>query len=154
VAAEAPTIEEVPAAEPAPEEAPKAAKEDKKAAKKADKKGEKKGKDVPAAPDGAPTIAAHPRAVRSIARAKSWGGLLGFVIAGYLSLPTSTLAAAGLRALIAGVVGYVAVWGASVFVWRRLVMLEIKAREQELAALVKQVTAARAGPGAGARDAS
>ena len=54
------------------------------------------------------------------------------MLAGYLSLPTNTLAAAGLRALIAGVVCYVATWAGAVFVWRRLVMLEIKGREQLL----------------------
>ncbi len=63
---------------------------------------------------------------------KSWGGLLGFMFTGYVSLPTSTIAEAGLRALIAGVVCYVASWAGAVFVWRRLVILEIKAREQQL----------------------
>jgi hypothetical protein len=104
-------------------------------------KGKKKGKDKGAddadagqpAGDG-PSIAGHPRAARAVARAKSWGGLAGFVLAGYLSLPTNTLAAAGLRALIAGVVCYVATWAGAVFLWRRLVMLEIKAREHKLMA--------------------
>jgi predicted lipid-binding transport protein (Tim44 family) len=87
-----------------------------------------------AAPEssGAPSVAAHPRAARAVARAKGWGGLVGFLLGGYLSLPTNTLAAAGLRALVAGVVCYVAVWAAAVFLWRRLVMLEIKGREQRL----------------------
>jgi predicted lipid-binding transport protein (Tim44 family) len=84
-----------------------------------------------------PSVAAHPRAARSVARAKSWGGLAGFVIAGYLSLPTGTLAEAGLRALVAGSVCYVATWAGAVFVWRRLVVLEIKSREQELLAATK-----------------
>jgi hypothetical protein len=104
-------------------------------------KGEKKGKGKRAKgadserPDAdGPSIAAHPRAARAVARAKSWGGLAGFVIAGYMSLPTNTLAAAGLRALIAGVVCYVATWAGAVFVWRRLVMLELKGREHKLAA--------------------
>lgn len=79
-----------------------------------------------------PSVAAHPRAARGVARAKSWGGLIGFVLGGYLSLPTSTLAGAGLRALIAGVVCYVAAWAAAVFVWRRMVVLELKGREQQL----------------------
>jgi hypothetical protein len=81
---------------------------------------------------GAPSVAAHPRAARSVARAKGWGGLAGFLIAGYLSLPTGTLAEAGLRALVAGSVCYVAAWAGAVFVWRRLVVLEIKGREQQL----------------------
>jgi len=104
-------------------------------------KGEKKGKGKGAKgadseqPDAdGPSIAAHPRAARAVARAKSWGGLAGFVLAGYMSLPTNTLAAAGLRALIAGVVCYVATWAGAVFLWRRLVMLELKAREHKLAA--------------------
>lgn len=110
------------------------AKADAKGGKGAKKAG-KKGKDKEAVPDAdGPNIAAHPRAARAVARAKSWGGLIGFVLAGYLSLPTNTVATAGLRALAAGVVCYVAVWAGAVFVWRRLVILEIKGREQQLVA--------------------
>jgi hypothetical protein len=111
------------------------------------KKG-KKGKDTEAsageqADGGAPSIAAHPRAARAVARAKSWGGLAGFVLAGYMALPTNTLAAAGLRALIAGVVCYVVTWAGAVFLWRRLVMLEIKGREQKLLAGAQAARPAR-----------
>lgn len=111
---------------------PKAAKPGKKDSKKDGKKAKKKGEAPAAASGDAPSLAAHPRAVRSVARTKSWGGLFGFLFAGYVSLPTSTIAEAGLRALIAGVVCYVASWAAAVFVWRRLVVLELKAREQQL----------------------
>ncbi len=115
---------------------PAAADSKAKTAKKAEepKKGEKKGKASKAAePAGdGPSIAAHPRAARAVARAKSWGGLSGFVLGGYLSLPTNTLAEAGLRALLAGLACYVAAWAGAVFLWRRLVMLEIKGREQQL----------------------
>jgi hypothetical protein len=83
---------------------------------------------------GTPSVAAHPRAARSVARTKGWGGLAGFFIAGYMSLPTGTLAQAGLRALVAGAICYVAAWAGAVFVWRRLVVLEIKGREQQLLA--------------------
>ena len=65
----------------------------------------------------------------SVARAKSWGGLSGFVLGGYLSLPTNTFAEAMLRALVAGVVCYMVTWAGAVFVWRRLVVIEIKGRE-------------------------
>jgi hypothetical protein len=145
-------------AAPEPKAAPKKAaksepqaKDAKKGAKsgKADKgKKGKKGNDAEAdageQPDGAaPSIAAHPRAARAVARAKSWGGLAGFVVAGYMALPTNTLAAAGLRALIAGVVCYVVTWAGAVFVWRRLVMLEIKGREQKLLAGVHAARAPR-----------
>ncbi|HTA12215.1 MAG TPA: hypothetical protein VK765_02250 [Solirubrobacteraceae bacterium] len=110
---------------------------------KADKKGKKgkdekqgKGKAAVADADG-PSVAAHPRAARAVARAKSWGGLAGFVLAGYMSLPTNTVADAMLRALIAGIACYVAVWAAAVFLWRRLVMLELKGREQQLMEAMK-----------------
>ncbi len=128
--------------------APPAGKDEKAKKPKKSAKGEKGGKGAKAAKgaesaaDG-PNVAAHPRAARAVARAKGWGALLGFVIGGYLSLPTNTLAAAGVRALLAGVVCYVAAWAGAVFLWRRLVMLEIKSREQQLLAAAQ---AARARP--------
>ncbi len=111
------------------------------------KKGKEKkgGKGAPTAPADGPSIAGHPRAVRSVARAKAWGALLGFVLGGYLSLPTHTLAAAGLRALIAGAALYVGAWAVAVFVWRRLVIVEIKAREQQLVSAVEARRAAQQG---------
>ena len=130
----------------------KAAKEPKKPKKP--KKGQDAA-DAGASTGDGPNVAAHPRAARSIALIKSWGGLLGFLLGGYLSLPTSTLAAAGLRALIAGSVCYVACWGGAVFVWRRLVILEIKGREQKLVSEVLAAQAARQGrPPGGGREAS
>ncbi len=140
-AAEPATLEQ-PAASPTKANgAKKPAKPDKSAkSSKGKKKGAEGAEGAEDAGDG-PNIAAHPRAARGIARAKSWGGLAGFVLGGYLSLPTNTLAGACLRALIAGVVCYVAVWAAAVFVWRRLVMLEIKGREQELIAAVQAARA-------------
>jgi hypothetical protein len=119
-----------------------------KGAKEAKGKKDKKG-GAAEAPSGEPSIAAHPRASRSVARAKSWGGLVGFLVGGYLSLPIGTLAEAGLRALISGVVCYVAVWAGAVFVWRRVVILEIKAREQQLMSAM-QAARARQLPAAGA----
>ncbi|HXC46010.1 MAG TPA: hypothetical protein VNU24_05335 [Solirubrobacteraceae bacterium] len=104
-----------------------------KASKGKDKK-EKGGKGTSAEESGTPSVAAHPRAARAVAQAKAWGGLAGFFIAGYLSLPTGTLAEAAVRALIAGSVCYVAAWAGAVFVWRRLVVIEIKGREQALLA--------------------
>ncbi len=131
------------AAPPAEQQKPadKQAKGQGKESKGKDAKGKgaegKKGKDEKAASaedSGSPSVAAHPRAARAVAQAKGWGGLAGFFIAGYLSLPTGTLAQAGLRALIAGSVCYVAAWAGAVFVWRRLVIVEIKGREQALLA--------------------
>jgi len=144
-----PLVEQPPASEAAtPVAAPPTAQQ-KPADKQAKGKGkESKGKDAKAkdakakkgkgekattAEDsGSPSVAAHPRAERAVAQAKGWGGLAGFFMAGYLSLPTGTLAQTGLRALIAGSVCYVAAWAGAVFVWRRLVIVEIKGREQAL----------------------
>jgi hypothetical protein len=101
--------------------------------KKGSKKDAKKAaKGAATDPSGGPSVAAHPRAARAVARAKGWGALAGFALGGYLSLPSNTLAMAGLRALVAGLICYVAVWAGAVFVWRRLVMLEIKGRQQKL----------------------
>ncbi len=93
----------------------------------------KKGKaDVEGASEDTPSIVGHPRAARAVGRAKGWGGLFGFLLGGYLSLPTATPADAGLRALLAGIVCYVVAWAGAVFAWRRIVAIEIKAREQQL----------------------
>ncbi len=106
--------------------------------------------EAPGTPAAGPSVAAHPRAARNVARAKGWGGLLGFLVGGYLSLPTSTLAAAGLRALVAGVVCYVATWAGAVFVWRQIVMLELagaRARSQQrLVALARASAGDSRGP--------
>lgn len=153
VAPELPT--EVQETRAAPVAAPPPAKPAKGEGAKPEKsKKEKKGKkgEAPEAPDASdgPNLAAHPRAVRSVARAKSWGGLAGFLLGGYLSLSTGTLAEAAARALVGGVVCYVAVWAGAVFIWRRLVIMEIKAREQQLIAAAKAASA-RPGDGANAR---
>jgi hypothetical protein len=158
--AEAPVIEAA-AATPVAAPPPARAKPDKKAAKGKDSKQDgkdkkaKKGKKGDDDADGSdlqgngPNIAAHPRAVRAVARTKSWGGLVGFVLGGYLSLPTNTVAVSGLRALIAGLVCYVAAWAGAVFVWKRLVILELKGREQQIlsAHTARAKRALPAGPG-------
>ena len=96
---------------------------DSKAKNKAGKKA--KGKD--AAAEGA-SIASHPRAQASIRRMKAWAGLAGFAIAAVLSLQASVpVVTVGLRALGAGVVGYMLAWWAGVLVWRQLILAEQKA---------------------------
>jgi hypothetical protein len=91
---------------------------------KGDKKG-KKGKDTAA--QGA-SIANHPRARASIRRAKGWAGLAGFAIAALVSIQASVpMFQIGLRALGAGVVGYMLAWWFSVMVWRQLILAEQKA---------------------------
>jgi hypothetical protein len=97
----------------------KAGKKDKK-----DKKG-KKGKD---AAQGGGSIAGHPRAKASIRRAKGWAGLAGFAIAAFVSIQASVpMFQTGLRALGAGIIGYMLAWWFGVLVWRQLIIAEQKA---------------------------
>jgi hypothetical protein len=118
---------------PAPADAPaQPAKSKAKGKEKGKEKG--KGKSPPVEAGSGPNVAAHPRAARAVERARAWGALAGFLLGGYLSLPTHTVADAMLRALLAGVICYVAVWAGALFVWRRLIVLELKAREQQLVA--------------------
>jgi hypothetical protein len=117
----------------------------KKGAKAEEGKKGKGAKDAGQSGGGAPSIAAHPRAARGVATAKAWGAVAGFALGGYLSLPTHTLADAGMRALLAGVICWVAAWAGAVFVWRRLVILEIKGREQQLLAGVQAGASGSAG---------
>ncbi len=115
-------------------------------AKDADKKDKKKkGKKGEADASGGPSIAAHPRASYQVRRAKGWGGLAGFAIAAYLSykagVPTADL---GLRAIIAGMVGYMLAWACSVTVWRHLVLAELRAAVERTAAPNRDLIPARA----------
>jgi hypothetical protein len=104
--------------------------------KKADQAGDKakdkkakgkKGKGQADASAG-PSVAAHPRASYQVRRAKGWGGIAGFAIAAYLShqagVPTFDL---GLRAIAAGLAGYMLAWACAVTVWRHLVVAELRA---------------------------
>jgi hypothetical protein len=98
-------------------------KKDDKAGKDKKAKG-KKGKGSAAGP----SVAAHPRARAQVRRAKGWGGLVGFTIAAYLAHKAQVpLPIAGARALAAGVAGYIVAYGASVTVWRHLVIAELRA---------------------------
>ena len=90
------------------------------------------------------SLAAHPRAARRVAESKAWGGLIGFLLGGYASLANHALPDAAFRALIAGIVCYVAVWTAAVFIWRRLVVAELRERERELAERASAASAAHA----------
>jgi hypothetical protein len=107
-------------------------KKDDKNAEKGEGKKDKKGKKGKGSPEsGSPpglSIASHPRASYQVRRAKGWGGIFGFAIAGYLSykagVPTFDL---GLRALVAGIVGYMLAWACAVSVWRHLMLAELRA---------------------------
>jgi uncharacterized membrane protein YccC len=57
--------------------------------------------------------------------------LAAFVVTAYLSLSHgATPDVAGMRALGAGVLGYVVAWGCAVMVWRQLMVAEVRAKVQ------------------------
>jgi hypothetical protein len=100
----------------------KAAKDGKDKGKKKDKNGKGAGS------EDAISIAGHPRAGAYVRRAKGWGGLAGFGLAGYLSLKAGVpVDQAGERAIAGGAGGYVLAWGCSVTIWRQLVIAELRA---------------------------
>jgi hypothetical protein len=115
---------------------------------KADKKPkDKKGKKGKGGGDasGGPSVAAHPRGSHQVRKAKGWGGMAGFGIAAYLSykagVPTVDL---GLRAIIAGLVGYMLAWACAVTVWRQLVLAELRAAVERAAPTDPDLIPARA----------
>jgi hypothetical protein len=90
-------------------------------------KGDKKAKKGKGAADGL-SVAGHPRAAAQVRRAKGFGGVTFFFITAYFSfkaqVPPDQLA---VRALIAGVGGYMLAWMCAVTVWRQLVLAELRA---------------------------
>jgi hypothetical protein len=111
---------------------------------KQDKK-EKKGKKGKADASAGPSLATHPRASYQVRRAKGWGGVAGFGIAAYLSHKAGVpLVDLGLRAIIAGMVGYLLAWACAVTVWRQLVLAELRAVAERASGPNPDVIPARA----------
>lgn len=137
------------------------AKDDKKGKKgAADAKGKggkgkkgKGGKGAASANDRT-SVAGHPRAAAQVRMAKGWGGIGAFVIAAYLAHSAHVPAdQVGLRALAAGVAGYVLAWACSVAVWRHLVMAEMRTLvESGRMAVERKPPGAAAGKADGARS--
>ena len=72
-------------------------------------------------------LTAHPRARRHIAKAKGWGGLLGFNLVLFMSLRAhSDPFDAGLHALLGGVGLYLLGWAAAVTIWREVAVAEVE----------------------------
>jgi hypothetical protein len=114
-------------------------------ADKDDKKKDKKNKKGKAAASAGPSVAAHPRASHQVRRAKGWGGVAGFGIAAYLSHKAGVpLVDLGLRAIIAGMVGYLLAWACAVTVWRQLVLAELRAAMERTSGPNPDVIPARA----------
>lgn len=88
-----------------------------------------------ASPSDAPRLSAHPRARRQIRAAKAWTGLIAFFLVAYTSLDAGVpMFDAGMRALTAGVGGYVLGWVAAVLVWRQLAVAELEQLRRRLTA--------------------
>jgi hypothetical protein len=74
------------------------------------------------------TLANHPRAGGQIQRLKGWGGLVGFGVAALLAWRSGIpFPEAALRAIAAGLVGYVAVWAIALNAWRIVIDAERRA---------------------------
>ena len=121
-----------------------------KKADKADAKakdGKKKNKKGGADAAAGPSVANHPRASYQVRRAKGWGGIAGFAIAAYLShkagVPTVDI---GLRAIVAGMVGYMLAWACAVTVWRHLLLAELRAAHERANPRDPDLIPARAEP--------
>jgi hypothetical protein len=100
--------------------------------------------------DVAIRLSDHPRAIHQIELARGWGGIGAFALVGLLALHAGVpTASAGLRALVAGVVGYVVCWFLAVMVWRHLAVAEEAAArsfaEQRRAALLEEIKRRSAG---------
>ena len=67
-----------------------------------------------------------PRAAAGIARAKAWGGLAGFALAGLAAYSHETFFGTCERALIGGIVGVMLGWVVALTVWRRIMRAETR----------------------------
>lgn len=90
------------------------------------KKG-KKGAE-PAGDELAIRVGAHPRARRSIRRARAYAGMGGFAIVLLLALRAGVPGLeALLRALAGGVALHFGAWACAIALWRRLIVVELEA---------------------------
>jgi hypothetical protein len=95
--------------------------------KKKGKDAKGKGKDAKGTPGGV-SIAAHPQASHAVRSLKAWGGLIGFGLGAYMSAHAgASLGLLGLRALAAGIAGYMVAWFCGVVAWRAIVSAEVRA---------------------------
>lgn len=79
------------------------------------------------------SVTNHPRTRCAVRRAKAAGGLLGVALCGLLGLRAGVpLLEVMVRALVAGVAGYVVLWAFAVAVARQLVIAEVRARYAEV----------------------
>jgi hypothetical protein len=90
----------------------------------------KKAKGKPRSPGIA--VANHPKAQHQINVLKSWAGLVGFGLSGYLAWKGGAeFVDVASRALLWGVGVYVAIWAMAVQVWRQVAIAEVRAAEKQ-----------------------
>jgi len=89
-------------------------------------------------------LSAHPKARRHIGIAKSWGGLIAFLVVLKLSrgvaLPWPDAIE---RAVVGGVVGYVVAWTIAQTIWRHLALAELEQLRKKLITMAEDQAAAR-----------
>jgi hypothetical protein len=79
-------------------------------------------------------VSSHPKARSQIRRAKGYGGLGAFFLVVFLSWHNGTdFTHLAMRALLAGMAGYVVTWTAAVYVWRQMAVAEVRQRARILA---------------------
>lgn len=87
-------------------------------------------------------IAEHPGAMRSIARIRSWGALVGFAIAAYLGNKAGlTFVDLVIRSILIGAASYLVAWAGAQAVWRQVVFAELAARRKDAAEKQQQLLA-------------
>ncbi|MCK9247686.1 MAG: hypothetical protein M0P31_01730 [Solirubrobacteraceae bacterium] len=78
------------------------------------------------------SVSAHPRMAAHVRHATAWGALLAFLLVGAASLGARIEPfEVGVRALAAGVVGWLVVWAAAVQIGRAVVRAEVSALRAE-----------------------
>lgn len=98
-------------------------------------KGRKGRAEVVVGDDGAIRIGAHPRARRSVRRARAWAGMGGFALVLLLAMRAGVpLFEAMARALAVGIVLHLATWAFAITLWRRLIIAELEAARARLRA--------------------
>jgi hypothetical protein len=89
-------------------------------------------------------LSRHPRARRHIGIAKSWGGLIAFLLVLKLSrgaaLPWPDAIE---RAVVGGVVGYVVAWTIAQTVWRHIALAELEDLRKKLIKMAEEQAAER-----------
>lgn len=74
----------------------------------------------------------HPRARASISRAKGWGAIVGFAIAGWYGYRMGNpFVDVVIRCIVVGALTSLAVWGVAQAIWKQIVFAELAARRKE-----------------------